>query len=56
MARMVRLIVTYDMDDLEKSLEAERMDWLRGHVSMQDMLDDQGEPCEASVTIEEVEA
>ena len=41
--RRVRLIVEYDMDDEDKSLEAERQDWLREDVTIADIVACDGE-------------
>jgi hypothetical protein len=34
---MVTVTITYDMDDEDKSLEAELNDWLSGSINVQDL-------------------
>jgi hypothetical protein len=53
--RMVRVTITYDMDDANKPLNDELQDWLEGRVNVQDIVDCYERDAEPfPVTIEEV--
>ena len=41
--------------DMEKSLGDERLDWIKGNVSVLDLVDSEGNPVDARIVIEEVE-
>ena len=52
--RMVKVTITYDMDDESKSLNDELQDWLEGRISVQDIVDCYERDAEPfPVTIEE---
>jgi hypothetical protein len=45
----VRIVIEYDNDDCNPTLEEERQDWLNGHVDLRDVVE-----CDGKVTFEEV--
>jgi hemerythrin len=57
MARMVRLVIEYDMDDTEKPLSLERFDWIKGHIAVQDLIADDDHPQDGiTIRMEECDA